>query len=82
MACYELIFCCYLPTAYCPFGKEVVNGKCEMCKRGFYQGSMEDSFDKCKACPVDYITTATGATHLDNCTIGKLLSLTGIQILY
>ena len=80
--CYDLLLsCCYLSTAYCPGGKELVNGKCEKCQRGFYKSNdkMNARFDRCKACSLEFITKATGSTHEDNCNIGKLLSLAGTR---
>ena len=76
--------CCYLPTAYCPAGEELVSGKCAKCQRGFYKSNENKvaRFDKCEACPVEHITEVVGATHVENCTIGKLLFLTGTLTLH
>ena len=81
--CYDILSsCCYLCTAYCPAGEELVSGKCEKCQRGFYKSNENKAarFNKCEACPPEFITKATGAVHKNNCNIGKLLSVAGTRI--
>lgn len=64
-------------SEYCPAGQQLVGASCEQCARGYYKDNANNvaRFESCSMCPVDKITSSTGATSRDQCTIGQLVHL-------
>jgi hypothetical protein len=54
---------------FCPIGQQAYNNSaCELCPVGTYKNNTIPG-QNCSACPVNYVTEATGAIAEENCTV-------------
>ncbi|KAL5015280.1 hypothetical protein ScPMuIL_009550 [Solemya velum] len=66
------------PALSCPAGKELLNGQCKECRKGFYKTGLNDL--ACVSCSNGYTTADTGTTDGSYCLCKLLYLCTGMLI--